>query len=467
MQIHSYAKWGDIEGVRRELAKGVDVDAPSTPNPETGHVCQTPLLIAARSRAAGVDMLRLLVEHGADVNAVSGDLAITPLFEAVMSGDIGKVGFLVEAGADVNQEAMGEVMDGITPIAVAADAGSDDLLTFFLERGADTNATSKYRESVLRSPSFFPTVNTVRLALALGCDPSELKWTPLMVAIAAGTVDDVRRELNAGADLTALEHYWQRTLWLPACQTGEVEKARLILEAGASADERDRFGRTGLHFAPMDDNVAMVEWLLELGLDVDVRNEWEETPLMVAARHGSVDCVRHLLQAGADVHAQDHCHFEAISGTLDLTVINVLLEAGADINFADGTGHTVLMRAAEDGLVEEARELVSMGADPNTPEDGSTPLIAACQADEPEMVRFLLEQGADPNREDFDIRTPLFYVHSVEIARALLDAGADPNRIDWVGKTALIYTRRWASPETVALLDEVTTAPDREPEAPR
>jgi len=48
-----------------------------------------------------LDAVKLLVQAGADINAV-GDLGATPLFNAVIGGNIDVVAFLVSRGANMN-----------------------------------------------------------------------------------------------------------------------------------------------------------------------------------------------------------------------------------------------------------------------------------------------------------------------------------------------------------------------------
>ena len=63
MRIHDCAAQGDCDGVRAELRKGMPVDAR-----DEGDF--TPLARAAESCQADDIMLRLLIEAGANVNAL-------------------------------------------------------------------------------------------------------------------------------------------------------------------------------------------------------------------------------------------------------------------------------------------------------------------------------------------------------------------------------------------------------------
>jgi ankyrin repeat protein len=84
VQIHYLAARNDIEGVKRQLAAGVSVDAQYAVSGET------PLMFAAKDRRARVNALEFLISHGANPNATSYD-SNTPLGLAAQSGSSEKV----------------------------------------------------------------------------------------------------------------------------------------------------------------------------------------------------------------------------------------------------------------------------------------------------------------------------------------------------------------------------------------
>lgn len=66
MNIHQAARSGDRETVLKLLKVGVSVNA------REEHSLQvTPLMAAASSHECGVEMLKLLVEHGANLNLIT------------------------------------------------------------------------------------------------------------------------------------------------------------------------------------------------------------------------------------------------------------------------------------------------------------------------------------------------------------------------------------------------------------
>jgi len=80
-------------------------------------------------------------------------------------------------------------------------------------------------------------------------------------------------------------------------------------------------------------------------------------------------------------------------------MIGMLLEAGADPNWTDPAGETVLMATARVGQSGAAEALLAAGAvvDTRDAEFGQTALMLAVRGGHPEVVRVLLGHGADPN----------------------------------------------------------------------
>src|SRR5262245_10593103 len=99
MKIHDFAAANDITGVEHEIGKGTALEA----RDESG---LTPLMVAAASSRAGVDMLRVLLKRGADVQALSTPTRETKAAQSVLSiaaknASLEKIKLLVAAGADV------------------------------------------------------------------------------------------------------------------------------------------------------------------------------------------------------------------------------------------------------------------------------------------------------------------------------------------------------------------------------
>lgn len=229
--------------------------------------------------------------------------------------------------------------------------------------------------------------------------------------------------VRAGAAVGALDLH-------AAIRAGQEELCRALLENGASASARDKVGQTPLHLASMQGSGAMAELLLQEGASIDAEvGGW--TPLSLAAERGSVDVVRVLMAAGADsgvragasplILAADNGHVDALRTIVELggdvnaagldgwtalhsatgkTMVDVLVEAGADIEARDSDDDTALNYLAQYHAIAPMRALVSHGADVNTQNaNGDTPLHFAARAagdqGAAQLVDFLLRSGAD------------------------------------------------------------------------
>lgn len=151
------------------------------------------------------------------------------------------------------------------------------------------------------------------------------------------------------------------------------------------------------------------------GADVNAVDSSGETPVMHAIRMLKTENIRTLLALGADPN------YGGMYGPAPLTanclwnygspgaqVTRMLLEAGANVNAADGDGFTALMGAVRYGLEEGVKILVDAGADVNARTNrGRTVLMEAAFNGWGETARFLIERGADVHARDKNGNTAL------------------------------------------------------------
>jgi uncharacterized protein len=117
--------FGNKITVEALLANGAEVNVASRESMKV-----TPLHSAAAARQAGI--ARLLIEHGANVNARQIELGFTPLHEAAGNGDLEFAELLLARGADVNAR----MTDGKTPLAYALERKQNEMAEFLRKHGA-------------------------------------------------------------------------------------------------------------------------------------------------------------------------------------------------------------------------------------------------------------------------------------------------------------------------------------------
>jgi len=183
---------------------------------------------------------------------------------------------------------------------------------------------------------------------------------------------------------------------------------RDIKQHGVDLDNSDVFGFTLLISAAEKGDTEVVNVLLEAGVDIDKADSRKVyTPLIVAAEKGNKE------------------------------VVEVLLAAGADVDKAsDSQGCTPLIFAANEGHIEIVNVLLEAGADVDKAVDvdkaiiplGYTPLLVAAHEGYTEVVKVLLEAGADVNKGDAQNTTPLCIAAQmghIEVVAELLKYGAN------------------------------------------
>ena len=295
----------------------------------------TALMHSLESPAASADLVRLLLGHEdglypAGRRPYESDAA-TLASLALGAGDPEKVTQLIEHGVDFHYS-KAEGYDALLDAVHGRDVGRDprllDLLRILVAQGVELNGVSAYGESGLRVLSYLGRFDAVRLLLDAGGDATQLQWTPLLRSVALGTVDDVRREIGAGAALESSD-WWARTPWLLAIQAGDLAKARLLRERGANLSARGRCGKPALFYAIESHHTAMLGWLLETGISISDTDEFGTTPLMYAADNDNEAALALLLQAGADVQ-YDKDGQTALSHARTRAVAALLLDAGAN-----------------------------------------------------------------------------------------------------------------------------------------
>lgn len=313
MKLQECAQVGDIAGMGRELDLGARIGAMDRDG-------FSALMRAAASPAASVAAIGFLLERGADVRQAGKRHEPPALIHAVRAGNIEKAAMLLDAGADITEA-----------LAYAVSSWRADLpmIEFLLARGADI-ATVNHTDvgpSALLSASRNGHFEVVRVLLAAGADPRPLAWTPLMQAIAWGSLADVQAQLSAGADLTARD-FWQRTPWLLSLQTASVAKTELLLSSGADRSDQGRCGMQPLMYA-LGEDTGMLLWLIEQGFDLEAKNEFGKTALAEAVSYGYCTSAKALLRAGAQLDQ------EIIASAHSREMASLLLDHGAGLEDFD------------------------------------------------------------------------------------------------------------------------------------
>lgn len=283
------------------------------------------------------ELARLLIEAGADVNAVTDDRSV--LTAAVVAGNEARVAFLLQQGADPHVA----LSDGRTPLHLACAAGNLPLVRRLVGARADPNR------------------------------PDAAGRTPLHRAAASGaaTAADVVAWIvqQPGVDVAQGDRDGMAALHV-AIAKGCDAAATALIAHGQALDARDADGWTPLLLAAHAGRVDIVRGLLAAGraaVNVDaVADRPALSPLQAAAEGGHLDVIELLVQAGADMarHSADKpAALELAVRNAQFDAANRLLDRGAVPADADALLANVLAfcrRKAVSGLpVPEAADTLA------------------------------------------------------------------------------------------------------------
>ena len=223
--LHFAGEQGNLELVRLMLEAGADRNMPmeTWSGPMTaldwaaqrGHLDVVRLLLGAhdetcdkmrRSRTLlfavqswSVEIVRLLLDSGADKNFVKDSDGWGALHHSAAYGDLDMVRFLLDSDIEMNN---GDD-EGLTPLHLASRGNNTEVVRVLLDAGATPNAAMDDGATPLHLASRGSHTEVVRVLLDAGATPNAAMddgATPLHLAAASGKVTDVVLLLNAGAE---------------------------------------------------------------------------------------------------------------------------------------------------------------------------------------------------------------------------------------------------------------------------
>src|SRR5688572_1485359 len=358
---------GNPAMIEKLIKAGANPNAPLTPEGDTV------LMMAARNGKPAA--IRTLLDNGAVVDTRETWGGTTALMWAVSQGHLEAAKTLVERGADVNAKsyyvpaANGRGFEGrqpvnagpeqlvqeyaggwMTPLMFAARQGDREAVHFLVESGADVNVVSGDGKNALGLAIFNGNYAIASYLIDKKSDVNRAdaqRFTPLFWAVDRRNMEKgangfawlvsedplplIRKLLEAGANPNAVVNNTPRSrnrggsprivfanTLMRAVFAGDFEVAKLVLAHGADPNAVSSDGESMLQAAAglafihgyhaektSEERVSLVKMLIERGADVNWADHYGITPLMAAANRGDVPVLKALLDAGADPGAYD------------------------------------------------------------------------------------------------------------------------------------------------------------------
>jgi ankyrin repeat protein len=231
-----HVAWRDPSIARLLLDRGANVNAASAAG-------ATPLFVAASANGTA-PVVSLLLDRGARVDA-SENRGVTPLIAASSVGNSDVARLLIAHGANVNAQATQPGQKSDTPLMGAAYNGDIELARLILARKPDVHATSAPSDGTVKhGPVVYGSL------------------TVLHHAVTSRNAAMVKLMLDAGASVDARDARGMTPLmWAIVTDRPELAIIKLLLDHGASLVVKTNDGETALDWARKFNDPAVLPLL--------------------------------------------------------------------------------------------------------------------------------------------------------------------------------------------------------------
>ncbi|XP_056631369.1 poly [ADP-ribose] polymerase tankyrase isoform X2 [Diorhabda sublineata] len=463
----------------------------------------TPLHLAAGYNRNRV--VQLLLQNGADVHAKDKG-GLVPLHNACSYGHFEVTEMLIKHGANVNANDLW----AFTPLHEAASKSRLEVCSLLLAEGADPHQLNCHSKSAidvaptreLQEKLAYEYKGHLLLDAARQADTTKLKKylipdilsfkhpytgdTALHAAVSS--IYPKRKQIletliRKGAPLNEKNKDFLTPLHI-AADNSHYDLMDVLLRHGAKVNALDGLGQTALHRCARDDNVQACRILLSYSVDIttvslqgytaaqvaseNVLKILQDPPtgsadvecqILEAAKSGDLDQVQRLLGSYPhivncrDLDGRHSTPLHFASGYNRVSVVEFLLQQGADVHAKDKGGLVPLHNACSYGHYEVTELLVKHGASVNVADLWKfTPLHEAAAKGKYEIVKLLLKHGADPSKKNRDGATPLDLVRENDQDVADLLKG-NAALLDAAKKGNLARVQRLVTPDNINCRD--------------
>lgn len=289
----------------------------------------TALLWAARD----LEKTRLLVEHGADVNAGSDNRRTPLMIAARRPGAAPIVKFLLDKGANANPNA--RPATDSSPLLEALAGGDPAIVQLLIERGADAKAAAGAG---------------LALAVVTKCDhgldllaeritDKQAYTVALQDSAVCGDLKAIRLLLDRGADVNAFDPFGRTPLMHAAIsEVMPLDVVKLLIDRGADVNAKDRHTKSGdagftvLDIAKQNGKTPLVDWLVKSGAKTSPQAPVALEPKRANTIRGAVEDCLPLLQRADAYFTKNAACFSCHNNSMEAMAVALARKRGLRID---------------------------------------------------------------------------------------------------------------------------------------
>jgi ankyrin repeat protein len=409
------------------------------------------------------DIVKMLLQHGADIDALYDGGRAKPINNAVYNGHFEVVKILVQEGADLKFSKD----SGADPVLhSAAYSGNAEIIEYLIKHGCDVNEKGIFRDSALHVAAEHGKYHAAQILLKNGANvnaKNDIFETPLSLAIRETYSYNLHEMRKLLLDNSAGHNIFT------AAATGRLDEVKRLLNQNPEWINAEDTHMIHTSIEVNDGESISISFMTNSFAKIDPKKEAEESvrnyPEQFRIKNKDIESVKIVIKVTSEDHGNSPIHYAARKGHLD--VVKYLVSKGADIN-ADGENGTPFFQAIKNGRLDVAELLIQKGSDINK----GSPLdwVASKKRNDPgkdkfeksegwtvyrgndwspsgwderyKLAEFLLENGADVNQKDDGGMTPLEIAAcfgNVSLVELFILNGADVNANGDGGRSVLYY----------------------------
>ena len=202
---------------------------------------------------------------------------------------------------------------------------------------------------------------------ALASSQMEDQHQEFLTAAGRNDVVTIETLIRQGIDIESRDEQGATALLL-ATHHNAIDVARVLIEEGADVNAMDRINDSPYLYAGAEGRIEILLMTLDHGADLTSVNRYGGTALIPAAHHGHIETVRVLLDTDIDINHINNLGWTALmeaivlgdGGDTYIKIVELLVEAGADVDIPDRNGVSPLSHAINYGYDEIVKLLMAV-----------------------------------------------------------------------------------------------------------